>query len=192
MRSRSASTVETASLERVTVCRTVAKLKHKRIYVVMGVSGSGKTSVGAHLADTLGWRFLDADDFHPEANVEKMSRGEPLDNSDRAPWLTRLREVIEEHLAGETPLFLACSALKVRYRERLRVDERVGFIYLEGSMALIQARMEAREDHFMKAEMLRSQFEALEEPDPSNALYVSIDQPLESVVGELVRKLERA
>lgn len=164
---------------------------HKRVYVVMGVSGSGKTEVGGRVAEALGWHFLDADDFHPEANVEKMSRGEPLDDSDRAPWLARLRELIDEHLAEGRELVLACSALKERYRERLRADRSVGFIYLEGSLELIQERMETREGHFMKTEMLKSQFEALEEPDPGDALSIDIDQSLDDVVKSVVAKVER-
>ena len=162
--------------------------EEKRVYIVMGVSGSGKTAVGERLAERLGWRFLDADEFHPEANVEKMSRGEPLDDSDRAPWLTRLRELVDEHLE-DNPLILACSALKERYRERLRVDRRVGFIYLEGDFDLILERMNEREEHFMKSEMLESQFEALEEPDPGDAVRVDIAQPLEEVVESIVTKL---
>ena len=161
----------------------------KRAYVVMGVSGSGKTTVGERLAERLGWSFLDADDFHPEANVEKMSRGESLNDSDRAPWLARLREVIGAHLEDGEPLILACSALKERYRERLRVDRRVGFIYLEGSFELIQARMNEREGHFMKTEMLESQFEALEEPDPGDALSVDISQSIDEVVKSLEAQL---
>ena len=168
----------------------VMNTEHKRVYVVMGVSGSGKTAVGQRLAERLGWAFLDADDFHPQANVEKMSRGEPLDDSDRAPWLTRLHDTTEEHLARGEALVLACSALKERYRARLRVDERVGFIYLDGSLELVQERMNAREGHFMKPGLLKSQFEALEEPDPGDALHVDIDQPLEGVVQSIVTKLE--
>ena len=163
--------------------------EEKRVYVVMGVSGSGKTAVGERLAERLGWRFLDADDFHPHANVEKMSRGEPLDDRDRAPWLTRLRELIDEHLEGDEPLILACSALKERYRKRLRADRRVGFIYLEGDFDLILERMNERGDHFMKSEMLESQFEALEEPDPGDAVRVDITPPLEEVVKSIVTKL---
>ncbi len=164
-------------------------LEEKRVYVVMGVSSSGKSAVGKGLAERLGWHFLDADDFHPEANVEKMSRGEPLDDSDRAPWLTRLREIIDEHLEKDERLILACSALKERYRERLRVDRRVGFVYLEGSFELIQERMQAREGHFMKTEMLKSQFEALEEPDPGDAVRVDISPPLEEVVENVAVRL---
>ena len=163
--------------------------EEKRVYVVMGVSGSGKSAVGERLSERLGWRFLDADDFHPEANVAKMSRGEPLDDSDRAPWLTRLREIINEHLKEDRPLIFACSALKERYRKRLRVDRRVGFIYLEGDFDLILERMNSREDHFMKSEMLKSQFEALEEPDPGDALSVDISPSLEEVVESVAVKL---
>ena len=164
-------------------------LEEKQVYVVMGVSGSGKSAVGARLAERLGWRFLDADDFHPEANVDKMSRGEPLDDADRAPWLTRLRELIETHLEEDAPLILACSALKERYRERLRFDRRVGFIYLEGDFDLIQERMNSRGDHFMKTEMLESQFEALEEPDPGDAVRVDISPSLEEVVENVASRL---
>ena len=176
---------------RATLLLPMMHTEEKRVYIVMGVSGSGKTAVGERLAERLGWRFLDADEFHPEANVEKMSRGEPLDDSDRAPWLTRLREIIGGHLEDDAPLILACSALKERYRERLRVDRRVGFIYLEGDFELIRKRMNAREDHFMKTDMLKSQFEALEEPDPGDALRVDISQPLEEIVASIEAKLNR-
>ena len=177
-------------------CATLAlhmmHTEEKRVYVVMGVSSSGKSAVGERLAERLGWQFLDADDFHPQANVEKMSRGEPLDDGDRAPWLTRLREIISEHLEEDKRLILACSALKERYRERLRLDRRVGFIYLEGSFELIQERMSAREGHFMKTEMLASQFEALEEPDPGDAVRVDISPPLEEIVKNVALKLSDA
>lgn len=135
------------------------------IAVLMGVSGAGKTTVGRLLADKLGWTFLDADDFHPAANIEKMSRGIPLDDADRWPWLDRLNALMRQAQARGENALLACSALKETYRRRLAnacVDTR--WVYLKGDFALIDARLRARKGHYMKAGLLESQFSALEEP----------------------------
>jgi gluconokinase len=136
------------------------------IVILMGVAGAGKTTVGRLLARELGWSFYDADDFHPRANVSKMARGAPLDDRDRAPWLDALRELIVGCLARGEDAVLACSALKEDYRRRLLVDARVKLIYLKGEYELIRERLAARAGHFMKPELLASQFEALEEPGP--------------------------
>jgi carbohydrate kinase (thermoresistant glucokinase family) len=159
-----------------------------RFLVIMGVAGVGKTSVGVALAARLGWPFYDADAFHPEANVAKMARGEPLDDADRAPWLERLRELIAAHLAGERPGVLACSALKQRYRDTLAsAGEGVTFVFLTGSPELIEARMRARHDHYMKAGMLASQFAALE--PPAGALTVEVTAPVAQIVERVVAAL---
>jgi gluconokinase len=160
------------------------------VIVLMGVSGSGKTTVGTRLADTLGWTFADGDDFHPEDNVEKMRRGEPLTDADRWPWLRALRDFIGERLAADAPAVVACSALKAAYRTVL-LDDNPGaeLVYLRGSSALIRRRMEARPDHFFDVEMLDSQFEALEAPAPDEALIVDIDAPPDEIVDTIRRRL---
>ncbi len=135
--------------------------------VVMGVSGAGKTVVGRRLARRLGFAFADADDYHPQANIDKMAAGVPLTDDDRAPWLERLRTLIEEHAADGRSLVLACSALKAAYRQALLAAEpaaQVRFVYLKGDFDTILERMRARRGHYMKASMLESQFRDLEEP----------------------------
>ena len=158
------------------------------ILIVMGVSGSGKSTIGQMLADQIGWPFFDGDDFHPPANVEKMSQGIPLTDEDRASWLAALTRLIRDTLHKEESAVLACSALKARYREQLRVDpEQVKFIYLKGSYAQIEERMQSRSGHYMKPAMLASQFAALEEP--SDALTVSIDAAPEQIVSQVISEL---
>jgi gluconokinase len=157
-----------------------------RFIIVMGVSGSGKTSVGKSLAEHLGWDFYDADDFHPPANVSKMARGIPLDDSDRAPWLAALHDLISCSLQKDRPGVLACSALKERYRQQLLDgNPAVQFVYLKGTYDLIWSRMSARTDHYMKPHMLQSQFETLEEPD--NALVIDIATSVEEIVREILK-----
>jgi gluconokinase len=134
------------------------------IVVVMGVTGVGKTTIGRLVAQDLGWAFLDADDFHPPANVAKMRSGVPLTDADREPWLTALRAEIDARLArGESAVF-ACSALKQSYRDRLHANAAVCFVHLRGDAALIRARLLARSGHYMDPGLLVSQFAALEEP----------------------------
>jgi gluconokinase len=156
-----------------------------RFFIVMGVSGSGKSSVGKSLADSLGWDFYDADDFHPPANVAKMASGIPLDDSDRAPWLAALHDLISSSLKADHPGVLACSALKERYRQRLTDgNDGVQVVYLKGSYDLIWSRMEKRTDHYMKPHMLKSQFETLEEP--AKALTVDISTSVDEIVQEII------
>jgi gluconokinase len=156
----------------------------------MGVSGSGKTTVGRALADALGWTFFDGDDFHPERNVEKMASGQPLTDADRAPWLRAIRDFIHERLENDEPAIVACSALKEAYREVL-LDGNDGarIVHLAGSYDLIRDRMEARSDHFFDAAMLQSQFDALEEPDPDAVPTISIDQPPSAIVRDIQERL---
>lgn len=158
--------------------------------IVIGVSGSGKSSVGKSLAGHLGWNFYDADDFHPPENIAKMADGIPLDDSDRAPWLASLHELVLSSLKADRPAVLACSALKERYRRQLVGDaDGVLIVYLKGSYELIWSRMSQRREHFMKADLLKSQFEALEEP--ANALVVDISPPLEVVVQSILGAIFR-
>jgi len=160
-----------------------------RFFIVMGVSGCGKSSVGKRLAEYLGWDFYDADDFHPPANVAKMANGIPLDDSDRTPWLTALNELISSSLKADQPGVLACSALKERYRQRLMEGNTgVQIVYLKGSYDLIWSRMEKRTDHYMKPHMLKSQFDALEEP--TNALTIDISMSVEDIVQEILKHME--
>jgi gluconokinase len=157
------------------------------VVVLMGVAGSGKTTIGRGLAQELGWRFYDADDFHPRANVEKMARGLPLDDDDRLPWLETLRDLIARCLDRGEDAVLACSALKESYRERLLFDERVELFYLKGDYKLIEERLERRTKHYMKPAMLESQFAALEEP-AQEARTLDISAP----PGEIIQTIKRS
>ena len=161
-----------------------------KVIVVMGVSGCGKTTVGQALARRLGYPFYDGDDFHPPENVAKMASGVPLDDVDRAPWLARLNALLHEHLERGEGAVLACSALKRRYREQLRVgNEGVLFVYLQGDFELIWERMQARPRHYMKASMLQSQFDTLEPPGSDEAIPVSISAPFEVIVENMMTAL---
>jgi len=157
------------------------------IAIVMGVTGSGKTTVGRLLAEQLGWTFADADDFHPRANVEKMERGVPLNDDDRAPWLDRLRVQIMNWIANGQSAVLACSALKRNYRQELSVGPEVRFVYLKGSPELIAKRLRLRRGHFADEKILAGQFADLEEPE--TAVTVDIAQTPEKIVAEIREKL---
>lgn len=149
--------------------------------VLMGVSGSGKSSIGRRLSEETGWPFFDGDGFHPPENVKKMAGGEPLNDRDRLPWLRRLNELIEEYLEQGLSLILACSALKASYREILveGYADRVRFVFLKGDFDLIHQRMLSRANHYMDAEMFGSQFEVLEEP--TDALVIDVDQRVDEI-----------
>jgi gluconokinase len=157
------------------------------ILIVMGVVGAGKTTVGSLLARRLGWHFADADDFHPAANVEKIRNGIPLDDSDRAPWLAALRDAILRWSVERRNAVLACSALKRKYRDELRVDG-VRFVYLQGDFELIQSRLRARHGHFASDSILRSQFEDLEKTE--DAITVEVDKTPDAIVSEIIDKLK--
>ena len=162
---------------------------HPQVIIVMGVSGAGKTTVGAALAEHLGWTFLDADDFHPRQNIAKMSRGEPLTDDDRGPWLVSLGNRILDALAAGEPVVLAISALKTSYREQLHAgDPRVALVYLRGTYDMIHRRMMQRSDHFFDAELLSSQFAALEEP--ADAVVVEIHLPVAEIVNSIRLQLD--
>jgi len=150
------------------------------ILVLMGVSGSGKTTVGRELAQSLGWRFLDGDDFHPQANVDKMAVGIALDDDDRWPWLDRLADEMRGILARGDSAVLACSALKQAYRDRLARAGDVRFVYLHGDRATIASRLAGRKHRYMPADLLDSQFATLEPPD--DAVEVDIRDSVEGQV----------
>ena len=156
------------------------------IVLVMGVAGAGKTTIGEALAHSLGWLFIDADDYHPPENVAKMKAGIPLVDEDRWPWLARLNEVLRE----KTDAILACSALKASYRERLAqgID---GFttVYLDGDFALINERMKGRRHRYMPAALLESQFAALE--PPADAIRVDVAADPSSCVALIRRRLQQ-
>jgi len=154
------------------------------IVIVMGVSGSGKTTIGEALAARLGWRYLDADDYHPAANVAKMAAGTPLQDEDRWPWL----EEINSTLKKQDDAVLGCSALKETYRQRLTAglrDYRIA--YLKGSFELLSRRAAGRKHRFMPASLLKSQFETLE--PPRGAIEVDVAQPVEACVQQILRAL---
>jgi gluconokinase len=159
------------------------------IVVLMGVSGSGKTTIGKILADRLGWTFVEGDDFHPAANVAKMHAGIPLTDADRAPWLAALRERIDAATARGENIVLACSALKHAYQDYLEQHEpdNVRYVYLHGSEELIQQRLAARKGHFMNPNLLHSQFEVLEAP--THAIRVEVSGAPEAVADEIRQKL---
>jgi gluconokinase len=157
------------------------------IVLVMGVCGSGKTTVGQALARELGWRFLDADDFHPEANVAKMARGVALVDDDRWPWFDRVVAEMRRLSAMGEHAVVACSALKQAYRDRLAGGGDVHVVYLKGDAATVEPRLTQRKGHFMPASLLPSQFAALEEPRA--AIVVDIAQPIEAQVADIARAL---
>ncbi len=156
----------------------------------MGVSGAGKTTVGKHLARELDWTFVDGDDFHPDANVQKMRRGKPLTDEDRWPWLEAIRDFIHERLAQNEPAIVACSALKATYREvLLDGNDDAKVVYLRGDYDLIRRRLKARTDHFFDPDLLDSQFAALEEPSAEDTLIVDVDAPPDAIVRTIRRAL---
>ncbi len=159
------------------------------IAILMGVSGSGKTTIGQILSVKLGWPLLDADEFHSAANIEKMSNGIPLEDVDRWPWLDRMNAELRAREARGESVLLACSALKQAYRDRISggVAE-IRWIYLKGGFELIRQRLEARKGHYMKAGLLESQFAALEEP--VDALRFDIDGSPDSIADSILHRLK--
>jgi gluconokinase len=157
------------------------------IVVVMGVTGSGKTTVGDLLAKRLGWEFADADDFHSKGNKEKIKQGIPLTDGDREPWLAALHDKITRWVSEKRNVVLACSALKESYREKLWTGPEAKFIYLKGTYVQISKRLLARKGHFADEHILASQFATLEEPE--DALIVDITPSPEEIVDEICHGL---
>jgi gluconokinase len=150
------------------------------IIVLMGVTGSGKTTVGRLLAERLQWKFYEGDDFHPPGNIEKMIRGVPLEDQDREPWLEAIRNVITQAVARSENAVIACSALKASYRQFLQFRGEVVFVYLKADVALIKERLRYRTEHFMNPTLIESQFTSLEEP--GDALQFDAALPTEEIV----------
>lgn len=158
------------------------------VIVLMGVAGSGKTTVGGLLARRLGWPFRDADNFHPPRNREKMRRGIPLDDNDRRPWLEAIRASIIQSISSKKNVVYACSALKHAYRQLLGTDsDEVQFVYLKGPPGLIAKRLADRKGHFFDPSLLQTQFNDLEEP--CNVLEVDISPPPEAIADSIVAAL---
>jgi gluconokinase len=161
------------------------------VILMMGVSGAGKTTIGQLLASALGWNFVDADDYHPADNVEKMRNGTPLTDADRAPWLETLRTLIANWIAAGKNTVLACSALKQSYRQALQVgpevEVEIKIVYLKSTPEILRQRLRARRGHFMTERMLASQLAALEAPE--DAVTVDADRPPAEVVTEIRARL---
>ncbi|CNI37942.1 MULTISPECIES: gluconokinase [Yersinia] len=161
--------------------------------IVMGVSGSGKTTVGEAVARQIDAKFIDGDDLHPRANIQKMGSGHPLNDEDRMPWLERLSDAAYSLNHKNETGIIVCSALKRRYRNRLREgNQGMVFLYLKGSFDVIMERLKARSGHFMPTDLLKSQFEALEEPgaEEPDVVCVDIDADIDEVVRRCVSALE--
>ncbi len=164
-----------------------------RALVVMGVSGSGKTTIGRRIAEVLGWEFLDADAFHSHANVQKMASGQPLTEADRAPWLKALRDALAERIDGDGGVVLACSALRRSHRDVLRqAGPEVRFLYLRADPQLVRERVAERSSHFFPPELVGSQFASLEEPRPSDEADVAVmeaDAQLDDITPERMEEM---
>ena len=160
------------------------------VIVICGVAGSGKTTVGQLLARELSWKFYDGDDFHPTANIDKMRRGVPLTDEDRQPWLTILRLLVEQCVAAGENAALACSALKKSYRDALRLSDEVKLVFLRGEFSLIAEQLRNRRGHFFNPQLLRSQFEDLEEPQSDeDAIVIELGRTPAELVNEIKDRL---
>lgn len=158
------------------------------VILLMGLSGSGKTTVGKTLADLLGWPFYDGDDFQPKGNLDKMKQGLPLNDRDRRPWLLAMHNLLIGLNAKKGRGVLACSALKQDYRDLLMDGlDGIKLVYLKGEYPILEERLKRREGHFFKAGLLGSQFEILEEPE--SALVIPVDTPVESIVARIRKEL---
>ncbi|MGE5114067.1 MAG: gluconokinase [Acidobacteriaceae bacterium] len=157
------------------------------IILVMGVAGAGKTTVGALLAEKLGWKFADADSYHSSENIKKMAAGVPLTDADREPWLRILRDAITSWIANRENVVLACSALKKSYRKFLLVGPEVKCVFLSGTFPLIEERLRHRSGHYAGPDLLESQFHTLEEP--AEGIKVDVSAPPADIVWEIRQKL---
>tara|TARA_R110002020_G_scaffold53751_9_gene150060 strand:+ start:2012 stop:2497 length:486 start_codon:yes stop_codon:yes gene_type:complete len=157
-----------------------------KLIIVAGVSGSGKTTIGMQLSKKLDIPFEDADDYHPQANVEKMQNGSPLNDNDRKPWLQNLEKKLQEW-NKDKGVVLACSALKESYREILEQHEDIIWVFLDGSFELLKSRLDNRKGHFFSSKLLQSQLDTLEIPD--YGIHVSVNQTIEAIVEEISSKI---
>ena len=161
------------------------------VVIIFGVSGAGKTTIGQLLAEELGWRFYEADDFHSQANIDKMRQGVPLTDEDRRRWLESLRQLIKQCLAAGENAILACSALKEAYRRRLRVSDKVKLVFLRGNYELIANQLRQRRGHFMNPALLQSQFADLEGAQPTeDAVVIQLGRSPGELVQEIKSKLQ--
>lgn len=158
------------------------------VVILMGVTASGKTTIGRKLADELRWPFYDADDFHPATNIDKMERGLPLTDADRRPWLDALRDQVQRCLADARDAVLTSSALKEAYRQDLLIDPQVKLVYLKAAPELIRQRLRQRQGHFMNPALLDSQFATLEEP--RQAVYIDAGLDAETIVRKIRQALQ--
>lgn len=164
-----------------------------QVFILMGVSSTGKSSIGTAVAEQLNLKLIDGDDLHPRANILKMAQGMPLNDEDRMPWLERINDAVFSLSQKNEQGIIICSALKKRYRDRIRHgNQTVYFLFLHGSFELVLERMRQRQGHFMKAEMLKSQFETLEvpQPDESGVIFIDIDTTFEQVVERCVQAIK--
>lgn len=164
-----------------------------KAFILMGVSSTGKTSVGTAVAQRLGMKLIDGDDLHPRANIQKMASGTPLNDDDRFPWLERINDAAFSLEQKSEKGIIVCSALKKKYRDQIRQGNAdVKFIFLQGSFELVLERMKQRKGHFMKPEMLQSQFNTLEVPqaDEPDVIFIDIDGSIEEVVERCVKAVE--
>ncbi len=160
------------------------------VIVICGVAGAGKTTIGQLLAQDLGWKFYDGDDFHPAANIDKMQRGIPLTDEDRQPWLKSLRRLIDRCLTAREDAVLACSALKCSYRERLRASDEVQLVFLRGEYSLIADQLRQRRGHFFDPALLKTQLAELEEPQPEEgAITVPLGREPRELLEDIKAKL---
>jgi gluconokinase len=158
--------------------------------IFMGVSGSGKSTIAALVAQHLGWPMIEGDDLHPPANIAKMTQGIPLNDDDRRPWLEAIAAHIDTWRQAGSQGVITCSSLRHAYRDILRAGhDDIRFVFLKGSYELLLGRMQHRQRHFMPASLLQSQFATLEEPGSDEAITVSIDQPVEGIVADTLAQL---